>query len=75
MEARDQLASQVAELQEVLHLQKQFAQLSTEFTSLQASFKETLLAPPALIWNGLKDEATTAASLKRKIPKTQDPKS
>lgn len=46
IEAKDRLSSQVKKLKEVLHLQKEFAQLSTELASLQASFKETLLVPP-----------------------------
>lgn len=45
VEARDRLSSQVKELQEVLHLQKQFVQLSTELTLLQASLKETIFTP------------------------------
>lgn len=45
LEARDRLSSQVRELQEVLHLQKQSFQLSTELALLQTSLKETALTP------------------------------
>lgn len=46
IDARDKLASQVMGLQEVLQLQKQYAHLSTKLTTLHASLKEKILAPP-----------------------------
>ena len=60
IDARDKLASQVMGLQEVLQLQKQYAHLSTKLTTLQASLKEKILAPPP---------GTASGGTKKKTPR------
>ncbi|XP_075413296.1 endogenous retrovirus group K member 24 Gag polyprotein-like [Tenrec ecaudatus] len=63
-EAKTKLSSQVAELKEVLNLQKDFARLSTELSSLQTSLRETIFCSPC-------QAAHPRGSAKERVPKTK----
>ena len=70
LQAKNQLSKQISDLKEVLNLQKQFADLSTELSSLQETVRQTLFPGPLMalvpcnLWglSGLRDGQLTAFS-------------